>query len=85
MKAREMFEKLGYEQRVNNESHIVYMKYEYLDFNKSKEYIIEFHNKDKSLEKFSEYTHIHLIGSETIKIKELQAINKQIEELGWNK
>lgn len=82
--AKTMFEELGYEERVNNEAHLVYLKFEYLDFNKSKEYIIEFYKKEREIEKFSEYTHINLIGSEPLKINELQVINKQVEELGWN-
>lgn len=75
MTAKEMFEKLGYKQ----EYHISYLKYYREiqqnccdDVNKSQ---IWFDPIDESFEK---------IGG-LITMEELQAINKQIEELGWNK
>ena len=70
MSAKEMFEKLGY-----------YPSYDYnkpkVDFAFYKKYsskMIVFNIKDKIIE----------IIDGGINIQELQAINKQVEELGWN-
>lgn len=80
MKAKEMFEKLGYEVEYNNEECLMYTKYvAFDDVDAGIEYKVMFDKKYKS------------IGSITydmfmpIDWPELQAINKQIEELGWNK
>ena len=70
MTAKEMFEKLGY-----------YSSYDYnkpkVDFAFYLKYstkMIVFNIKDKTIE----------IIDGAINLQELQAINKQIEELGWN-
>ena len=75
MTAKEMFEKLGYKQD-KQKTHIVY--YKFLKLNR--ELQIEFNFKFKSVEKRK----VPGINSEPINFKELKAINKQIEELGWN-
>ena len=65
MSAKEMFEKLGYEQ----DFHIAYIKY----FNKEEDRYIWFYQDTETIEiQFD------------IDIEHLQAINKQVEELGWN-
>ena len=74
MSAKEMFEKLGYEQKIKDDV-IYYFK----SINVPKKfghiyiYNINFILKDKEL-----------FTSKNLDYKELQAINKQIEELGWN-
>lgn len=73
MSAKEMFEKLGYEE----EHHISYIKFiKKLEQNccdDVKELQIWFYQSDESFGK---------IGG-MITMEELQAINKQAEELGW--
>lgn len=71
MTAKEMFEKLGYEQIYNTINYIIY------DYEENFE--IKFYRPHKLIE---------IVGKEpynTLDMEELQAINKQIEELGWNK
>ena len=72
MKAKEMFEKLGYEHFNNN------LRISYNNFEKECK-LIEFQLNKKKM--------ILADDSEEIvelSYKEIQAINKQIEELGWN-
>ena len=73
MTAKEMFEKLGYK----------YTKYgNDIEFNKQFEYAevkIYFADFAKTIEISSDKDITF-----TIDIEELQAINKQVEELGWN-
>ena len=66
MKAKEMFEKLGYEIAYDNKYNIKYCNVE-------KDNYIWFMLDIKTIDIY-----------ETINMKELQAINKQVEELGWN-
>lgn len=72
MTAKEMFEKLGYEQDLNSER----IRY----FNEETKYYVVF---------FLEYK-IYTIGCSNenedvgINIELHKAINKQVEELGWN-
>ena len=73
MKAKEMFERLGYGDYFNNGLRITYS-----NFDKECK-MIEFDLKKKQL--------IFADDSEEIfelSLEELQAINKQVEELGWN-
>ena len=74
MSAKEMFEKLGYAVVYTNDNgDIQYEKqFEYAKV------IIYFVNKEKLIEMIcdTEITY-------TIEFDELQAINKQVEELGW--
>lgn len=67
MKAKEMFEKLEYDQTITQYG------IWYLDINDNGFY---FGFRD---------THFVLHSKSTITLEELQAINKQVEELGWNK
>lgn len=73
MNAKEMFEKLGYKQKIQDDV-IYYIK----EINVPKKYghifiyFINFILKDKEV-----------FTSKNLEYKELKAINKQIEELGW--
>lgn len=73
MSAKEMFDKLGYKQ----EHHISYIKY-YKEVEQCcgdpVEIQIWFYQIDECFEK----------NREVITMEELQAINKQVKELGWN-
>ena len=79
MSAKEMFKKLGYE--LINEVPLLYQKDDggYIQN-------IEFISTLKTI-KFSEYetyNNNEPQGETILYLEELQAINKQIEELGWN-
>ena len=78
MKAKEMFEKLGYEDFCGT---LNYIK-EYKD---GREIFIDFDIKRKKISKGRCGFAIYKMDSRDIEItlKELQAINKQVEELGW--
>lgn len=83
MKAKEIFKDLGYTKKVNNNQEVIYNKLfieehidEFIIFNK-KEKIIEVFNKTAQ----NDYEDCHM----PINVDELKAINKQVEELGWNK
>ena len=67
MKAREMFEELGYTKIVNNDFLLEYTNYEITKK-------VVFYKKIKEV----------LSYEETLTMPLLKAINKQIEELGWN-
>ena len=77
MKAKEMFEELGYQLIQDDMNWLIY------SINNSDgwwNFNIEFEKKNK---------HIHITGKtpshgKMIDMQELKAINKQIEELGWN-
>lgn len=75
MSAKEMFEKLGFKCTSNDEQFISYSIFD--DINRN--YTIIFRLLDKD---------IHIIDNigwyEYLKIDVLKAINKQVEELGWN-
>lgn len=77
MSAKEMFEELGYEQKIGVDF-ILYV----LDSEKTKDlqYYIEFQTDVKTI--IIDTNRKDFIND--ITIKELQAINKQIEELHWN-
>lgn len=70
MTAKEMFEELGYE--------IKDTEY-YIEYFKKNDYIQFWKNN------FNKITVHSLSGTMALDIRELQAINKQIEELGWKK
>ncbi len=75
MKAKEMFEKLGYEQEEIDEQ-LIYTK---TNVSIDVEYIIIFYLDEKTFEATTD----NFAYANDINIKELQAINKQIDELGW--
>lgn len=85
MKAKDMFEKLGYEIDEQDDCLIYWKvaKKQRLNFyNTQNEIQIEFNNHYKTVEK-RELMQLDE-NSNIITLKELQAINKQVEELGWN-
>ena len=69
--ADELFKELGYEKIRNNKDFEVYKKNDYN--------IIDFERDDKRVYKSARYD----TTSDGITMKELQAINKKVEELGW--
>lgn len=80
MTAKEMFEKLGYEQELiydlEFKKRLIAIRY------KRKKYIIiDFDLLDGDFVKYGKIWEV--ISSCSITIEELQAINKQVEELGW--
>ncbi len=74
MTAKDMFEKLGYEY-FNNGLRITYQNYAISECK-----LIEFNLKEKKMWLADD-------SEEVVELtfKEIKAINKQIEELGWNK
>lgn len=71
MTAKEMFEKLDYD-LYRNDSRITYEKYDKNDNCKMIEFI------DMKLKIVDEDNEVYELS-----LEELQAINKQVEELGW--
>ena len=69
--ADELFKELGYEKIRNNKYFEVYRKNDYN--------IIDFERNDKRVYKSARYD----TTSDGITMKELQAINKKCQELGW--
>ena len=84
MSAKEMFEKLGYKLD-EQDDYLIYWKVarkQRLNFyNTQNEIQIEFNNHYKTVEK-RELMQLDE-NSNIITLKELQAINKQVSELGW--
>ena len=76
MSAKEMFEKLGYEETENDIYFLKYFKKGNLHHDKE----IKFHKLDKTFTVKDD----NGINYRWINLEELQGINKQIEELGWN-
>lgn len=82
MTAKEMFEELGYELYDETDIYISYRKFpDTIVDNKTYQEI--FFNTQSMFFVISEYKHGEL-EEKFIITKELQAINKQVEELGWN-
>lgn len=75
MSAKEMFEELGYKETEND---IYFLKY-YKSCKLDKDKEIKFHKIDKTLTVKTDND----IRYRWINMKELQVINKQVEELGW--
>lgn len=75
--AREMFEELGYEYKEIKTS--IFRNIQYKKYSK-----IIFFRYDKCIIPYCDYGDGEE-GSALLNLKELQAINKQVEELGWNK
>ena len=76
MTAKEMFEKLGYKIDVDLSDILIYKK----EFSLGATQTFIFHKKDDGMY-FENSVARH--GVDFLTYKELQAINKQIEELGW--
>ena len=79
MSAKEMFEQLGYELVFENEEVLRYRKNKYLD--------VEFWKVYEKItgEKMRKYINVSNVRNIPyfISVELLQAINKQVEELGW--
>ena len=73
MNAKEMFEKLGYEERATN----------YCIYHSKKNKEINLWISPKVIECFEYNEEDERCVSSDITLQELQAINKQVEELGW--
>ena len=77
MKAKDMFEKLGYNLDTSEESPTLYCK-DILDKD-------TLGYKDSEMIYFDEeYNEIYFTNKDYLTIEELKAINQQIEELGWD-
>lgn len=80
--AKEMFEELGYKQEENDKRYISYCLHYYEDKDCMRKIVFDLQYKiflaysPYNLEKYEDC-------SIFIELKELQAINKQVEELGW--
>lgn len=80
--AKEIFEKLGYKLVNDNEYFLLYEYQIKENAEFENDYLhISFEKKDKAFIK----TYGDDNTPEIITMEELQAINKQVEELGWNK
>lgn len=80
MSAKEMFEELGYNEFYKHKTYMFYVKPLKENPNYENDYIhLEFDFKNK--------TFVKTYGDDNsvyeITLEELQAINKQVEELGW--
>lgn len=87
MSAKEMFEKLGYKLTRDDDSFIIYSYT--LKYDKKYYYVITFELKYKQLkiERYRSELLRKLFSKEDmigLYLDDIQAINKQIEELGWN-
>ena len=81
MSAKEMFEKLGYKEKINYTYDFI--EYDKIDETHTSE--IVFFKGDKTIQA---YKYENWKGEDdgyalSITLEELQAINKQVEELGW--
>lgn len=82
MNAKEMFEELGYKYVQNNINNVI--KYKIKHFISDTNYIM-FDLDTKQINCYILSDSPFTPSSDmAISVKELQAINKQIEELGWN-
>ena len=81
MSAKEMFEKLGYKELIKNKTYMFYVKELRDNPEYENDYIhLEFDFKDKTICKtYGDDNSVY-----EITLEELQAINKQVEELKWN-
>ena len=83
MTAKEMFEKLGYKRDEYINASSCYMNKHFISYSKGKIHILfSSFSVPNSISKFR--NGLFGIKNEDITINELKAINKQIEELGWN-
>lgn len=80
MSAKEMFEELCFYEKTNNKCYLIYTKYgEDRYTNENVETIITFKKKEQLVR----IKKPHKTSAYNLNCQELQAINKQIEELGW--
>ena len=71
--AKDMFEELGFEQKINNENVLMYVRDLQEDYRISVIFWLGW-----------ERIHFRNNYDEELSMKLLKAINKQVEELGWN-
>lgn len=79
MSAKEMFEKLGYELKKETQYFLCYEKattYDGID-------VITFIYESKHIQIYNIFPVDRHLSAKDITLEELQAINKQVEELGW--
>lgn len=78
MSAKEMFEEMNYIQKINNERYIIY------EHKSDTRFTIRFDKKYREIQitrkSFTIFNRTSLIG---LYLDDIQAINKQLEELGW--
>lgn len=84
MTAAELFYKLGYEQTRKTENVIYYLKHHYVDGFGFDNTIIKFEYYSVECYLFNDDSEYYT-ESGPIDMDELIAINKQVEELGWNR
>ena len=82
MNADEMFEKLGYEKQEDKYRIEYYIKQNFTHFVIIKKIYLYKIEKDICMEQWNVTEEIKV--SMNITMQELQAINKKVEELGWN-
>ena len=75
MSAKEMFEKLGYERQEIKEAYYKSIYYK----KRTKRIVFRY---DKVVIPYEDYDGLE--DGTLLNLQELQAINKQVEELGWN-
>lgn len=76
MKAKDMFEKLGYEEDLNNNFYVGYIKH--IPNTITKNRMITFMKDNKY------FTFIDQDNNVCIDLEELKAINQQVKELRWD-
>lgn len=76
MNAKEMFEKIGYKYKKTKNLYLENIIYE----KGSKRILFRY---DKKIIPYADYGDIE--DATLLTLEELQAINKQVEEMGWNK
>ena len=80
MTAKEMFEKLGYQQFIGDKEHYSIGEFiQYNNYEHSRWIRFDFYDKTINCSMYDEP-----VEAMDITINELKAINKQVEELGWN-
>ena len=85
MSAKEMFEELGYKDTSTEYVHLIHYEKTFNDGKFLTHKIIEFDTKDEFLCVAREINGVCNYGAFYFEDGLLQAINKQVEELGWNK
>lgn len=81
MIAKEMFEKLGFKSQIDEDNYINWIRKNKDGFTLE----IAFDYNGHSIEFYSYKETFDNLYNVDLMMKELQAINKQVEELGWKK
>lgn len=80
--AKKMFEKLGYEVDEQNDKEILYKK-KWIEMGMKTTYWVSFDLRFKLIDYFVVCDNTNISAPHSIDTDLLQAINKQVEELGW--